>query len=95
MAEDEFRSKKDKAVALDFDIESDQAPRVVAKGEGDVALNIIQIAQEQGIEIKEDADLVEILSAIELDEFIPLEAYTAVAEILRYVYAKENRDFNK
>jgi flagellar biosynthesis protein len=56
-----------------------------------MALQIIKVAKEHGIEIKEDANLVEILGALELDEFIPLEAYAAVADILRYIYQKQGK----
>lgn len=85
------KQNKQKAVALGYDIKEDQAPRVLAKGEGEIAKQIIKIAKEHNIEIKEDANLVEILSALELDEFIPLEAYAAVAEILRYIYNKQGK----
>jgi flagellar biosynthesis protein len=90
---DEFFGKpkkndKQKAVALGYDISKDLAPKVMAKGEGDIAKQIIKVALENGIEIREDKNLVEILSALELDEFIPLEAYQAVADILKYVYSK-------
>ncbi len=74
------------AVALDYDIKQDDAPKVIAKGKGDIAEQIIAIAKEHGITIKEDADLAEILSVLELDSYIPLEAYAAVAEILSYIY---------
>ena len=84
-------SDKQKAVALGYDMGKDEAPKVVAKGQGEIAKQIIAVAQEHGIEVKKDADLVEILSALELDEFIPLEAYAAVAEILRFIYNKENK----
>jgi len=91
MAEDTRKNTgKEKAVALGYDMGKDQAPKVLAKGEGEIAKQIIKIAQEHGIEVKEDSNLVEILSALELDEFIPLEAYAAVAEILRFIYAKKN-----
>lgn len=81
--------KKQKAVALKYDLKQDPAPKLVAKGQGEIAAQIIKIAKENGVEIKEDANLVEILHALELDEFIPLEAYNAVAEILRYIYSKK------
>jgi len=87
MAEKEKDSKQ-KAVALGYELGKDQAPKVLAKGEGEMARQIIKIAKEHGVEIREDANLVEILSVLELDEFIPLEAYAAVAEILRYIYSK-------
>lgn len=83
--------KTEKAVALGYDVKEDQAPKVLAKGEGEMAKQIIKIAKEHGVEIREDSNLVEILSALELDEFIPLEAYAAVAEILRYIYSKQGK----
>ncbi len=83
------KNQKPKAVALGYEIEKDVAPKVLAKGEGEMALQIIKIAKEHGVEIREDSNLVEILSALELDEFIPLEAYATVAEILRYIYSKK------
>ncbi len=92
MAEDKKKtSGKEKAVALGYDMGADPAPKVLAKGEGEMAKQIIKIAKEHGIEIREDANLVEILSALELDEFIPLEAYAAVAEILRFIYGKQGK----
>ena len=75
-----------KAVALHFDRELDDAPRIVAAGRGYVADQILALAFAHGVRVREDADLVEILSALEVDSLIPLEAFTAVAEILSYVY---------
>lgn len=75
-----------KAVALGYDQEHDEAPRVIANGEGHIAQQIIAIAEEHGIHVRRDKELVEILSHLEIDSIIPLEAYTAVAEILSYVY---------
>jgi len=83
--------KKLLAVALKYEMEKDRAPRVVAKGQGTIAGQILKVAQEQGITIREDAPLVEILSKIDIDALIPLEAYTAVAEILNYVYKVNHR----
>ena len=79
------------AVALKYDIETMSAPQVVAKGQGYLAEQIIKIAEEKGIEVKKDSELVEILSVLEVDSFIPLDAYSAVAEILSYIY-KKNAD---
>ncbi len=75
-----------KAVALSYDREEDDAPRVVASGRGAVAEQILALAFASGVRVREDADLVEILSKVELDSVIPLEAFAAVAEILSYVY---------
>ena len=74
------------AVALKYIQEQDTAPRVIAGGRGSVAEQILQIAFANGVKVREDSDLAELLSAIELDSEIPLEAFAAVAEILAYVY---------
>lgn len=75
-----------KAVALGFDIDKDRAPRVVAKGKGTSAENIIKIAQLHNLPIKEDADLVEMLSKVELDREVPEKLYVAVAEVFSFIY---------
>ncbi|MCG8357463.1 MAG: EscU/YscU/HrcU family type III secretion system export apparatus switch protein [Kiloniellales bacterium] len=74
------------AVALQRDASAVQRPRVVAKGHGAVAEQILQIAFERDIKVRNDADLAEILGAVELDSEVPLEALAAVAEILSYLY---------
>jgi flagellar biosynthesis protein len=74
------------AVALEYDSESEFAPKVVAGGRGKVAEQILQIAFDRGIKVREDADLAEMLSAIDIDSEIPVNAFAAVAEILTYVY---------
>ena len=66
------------------------APEVVASGRGWIAERILQAAFDHGIKVREDADLAGILAALEIGEEIPIEAFIAVAEILRYVYAANN-----
>lgn len=75
-----------KAVALGYDIDVDNAPKVVAKGKGEFANNIIKIAQENDVPIKKDEDLVELLSAIDIDKEIPDSMYKAVSEIFAFIY---------
>ncbi|QDF29229.1 EscU/YscU/HrcU family type III secretion system export apparatus switch protein [Halarcobacter anaerophilus] len=75
-----------KAVALGYDIQTDAAPKVIAKGSGALANNIIKIAQENDIPIKKDEDLIELLSAIDIDKEIPDSMYKAVAEIFAFIY---------
>ncbi len=74
------------AVALSYERDADEAPRVVAKGHGEVAAAIQRIAEEHGIPIRKDAPLASLLSAVDLDATIPTEAYVAVAQILSYIY---------
>lgn len=78
-----------KAAAIAYDGKKDLAPRVTAKGQGAVAEKIIAIAREHGIPIKDDPALVEMLCRLDLDEYIPVELYRAVAEILAFIYLSE------
>ena len=85
--------KKDftpKAVALQYDIEKDNAPKIIAKGKGETANNIIKIAKENDIPIKKDEDLIELLSQLDLDKEIPSSMYKAVAEIFSFIYDLSN-----
>jgi flagellar biosynthesis protein len=75
------------AVALRYDDQSSTAPRVVAKGRGDTADRILAAARAHGVPIREDKDLVELLSACELLDEIPAELYAAVAQVLAYLHA--------
>ncbi len=63
-----------------------EIPTVVASGRGHIAEKILEIAFANGIKVRQDADLAEALSAIELDCPIPINCFEAVAEILRYLY---------
>lgn len=75
-----------KAAALRYKPDKERAPRVVAKGSGLIAERILAVAKENRIPLKEDRHLVEVLSAIDLNQEIPPELYKAVAEILAFVY---------
>jgi flagellar biosynthesis protein len=91
-AEDRRRSgKKKQAVALRYDRQQEQAPRVVAKGRGDVAERILRLAREHGIPIHEDKDLIEILSRLDVYQEIPPATYVVVAEILAFIYRMNNK----
>jgi flagellar biosynthesis protein len=86
------RPKREAAVALSYRPEQgDEAPRVVASGKGELARQILDLAFAAGVKVREDADLVEILAAVDLDSPVPLEALMAVAEILTYVYRANGR----
>jgi len=77
---------KQKAAALKYDKAKDLAPRVVAKGEGISAQNIIKIAKLNDLPIQKDEDLVELLSKVELDKEVPEALYKAVAEVFSFIY---------
>ena len=80
------KNTRQTAVALKDRTAERQVPQVVAAGRGEIAEKIMQLAFENGIRVKEDAALAEMLAAVELDSPIPSEAFMAVAEILYYVY---------
>ena len=74
------------AVALKYDTTADNAPKVIAKGRGLVAEKIMALAREQGIPMREDPDLVQMLTQIDLDREIPPSLYKVIAELLAFVY---------
>tara|TARA_E500000178_G_C17032169_1_gene761148 strand:- start:1197 stop:1511 length:315 start_codon:yes stop_codon:yes gene_type:complete len=78
-----------KAVALLYD--KVRAPILKAKGEGELALEIIRIAKEHNIPIAEDPVLAETLSYLQLEEEIPEEVYVSVATVLSWVYWLQGR----
>ncbi len=75
-----------KAVALRYHTSKDNVPRVVATGKGQTADNIIKIAELHKLPIKRDADLVELLSKVELDKEVPTALYKVVAELFTFIY---------
>ncbi|MBW1698334.1 MAG: EscU/YscU/HrcU family type III secretion system export apparatus switch protein [Deltaproteobacteria bacterium] len=81
------KSGRKKAVALRYRPEKDSAPKVTAKGSGRVADKIIELAKMYGIPVKDDPDLIEVLSKLDIDEQIPPRVYIAVAELLAFVYS--------
>ncbi|MEE4363406.1 MAG: EscU/YscU/HrcU family type III secretion system export apparatus switch protein, partial [Desulfotignum sp.] len=80
-----------KAVVLTYDRETDPAPKVTAKGQGQVALKIIELAEKHGIPVKNDPDLMEVLSTLEINQEIPENIYVAVAELLAFVYGMNQK----
>ena len=87
------KTHKKKSVALKYEEKNNSAPVVVAKGEGNVAEEILKRAEENKIPVYEDKALVEVLNEIEIDREIPPELYKAVAEILSWVY-KASKSIN-
>jgi flagellar biosynthesis protein len=80
-----------RAVALRYDRTKDGAPRVIAKGRGQAAENIIALAREHGVPLHEDPNLAGALSALDIETEIPPELYRAVAEVLAFIYRLNGR----
>ena len=74
------------AVALEDRTKDRMVPKISAAGRGKIAEEILRLAHENGVPVREDSTLAEMLAKVELDSPIPSEAFMAVAEILSYVY---------
>ncbi len=61
-------------------------PVVTARGEGELAEQIVEEARRQGVHVSQDPALLALLARVDIDEAIPPQAYTAVAVVLSWVY---------
>lgn len=84
------------AVALQYDQDKPGAPRVVAKGRGLIAEQILALAEEHSVHIHQSPELIEVLIRMELGEEIPEALYRAIAEVIAFAYGlkagQENKD---
>lgn len=78
------------AVALAY-APGDAAPKVVAKGKGLIAEEIIHRAKSHGVYVHESPELVTLLLQVDIDEHIPPQLYIAVAELLAWLYRVEEK----
>ncbi len=83
-------SGRKSAAALRYKTDLDRAPRLVAKGMGQIAEKIIAAAEDAGVPIHEDPDLLALLMTLDVNETIPPEMYLAVAEVLAFIYKLNN-----
>jgi flagellar biosynthesis protein len=78
-------SPRARAAALQYE-QGERAPRLVAKGQGLVAQQILDLAREHGIPVHQDPALVEALSRLEVEQAIPPELYAVVAALIAFIY---------
>lgn len=78
-------------VAVALQDQASGLPRIVAAGHGAVAEQILTLAFANGVKVRQDADLAQVLAAIDVDHEIPIEAIATVAEILAHVYRANGR----
>lgn len=88
---DRHSNESRQVVALRYEPKKERAPRVVAKGRGYLVDKILELAREHNIPIRQDKNLLQILSRLDLNDEIPPEIYKAVAEILAFIYRLSNR----
>jgi flagellar biosynthesis protein len=74
------------AIALRYDPDGDQPPRVTARGRGAIAAQIAAVARAHGVALRRDRSLAQLLATMEIDSPIPVAAFAAVAEILAHLY---------
>ena len=86
MSEQKSNNQRPSAAAIAHSPGAPDQPRLVAKGKGAVAEQILSLAFAHGVKVREDSDLMQLLDAVELDCEIPIPALAAVAEILTRVY---------
>ena len=80
------RQQPKRAVALKYDRENNSAPRLLAKGQGNMADRILDLAIEKGIPLYKDPELLEVLGQLDVGAEIQPELYQAVAEVLIFIY---------
>ncbi len=85
------KTERQSAVALKYSPPEVSVPKIAAKGYGEIAKKIIELARKHNIPIKEDPDLVQILCQLDLNQEIPTSVYKVVAEILAFVYSLNNK----
>ncbi len=88
---DHSTKKTDSAVALKYDMEAGGVPTVVAKGKGEIADKIIELAQENDVHIHENPELLEILIRLEIGDEIPEALYRAIAEVIAFTYELKSK----
>jgi flagellar biosynthesis protein len=91
MNKEDVNKQPTQAVALRYSEES-VAPQVIAKGKGYVAENILNAARKNSVPIYQNKTLTSMLMAVDIDREIPPDLYTAVAEILAYVYRIDQKN---
>ncbi|SFM03369.1 EscU/YscU/HrcU family type III secretion system export apparatus switch protein [Halanaerobium salsuginis] len=90
MKQNKNNLKNKKTVALKYNHNQDNAPRIIASGKGIIAEKILEKAREKNIPIREDKDVVEVLAQLNIGEEIPEELYTVIAEMLKFLYSLDD-----
>jgi flagellar biosynthesis protein len=78
--------KHNSAVAIKYDMQEGGVPTVVAKGNGEIADKIIELARENEVHIHENPELLEVLIRLEIGDEIPEALYRAIAEVIAFTY---------
>ncbi|MEP4890062.1 MAG: EscU/YscU/HrcU family type III secretion system export apparatus switch protein [Aliiglaciecola sp.] len=89
---DPKKAKKNKsAVGLQYQEGDKQAPKVIAKGFGDLAEEIVALAKQSGVLVHEDPYLSEFLASMDLGQEIPEQLYHVIAELIAFSYVLQGK----
>jgi flagellar biosynthesis protein len=88
MTKRQRENQRAQAVALQYN-QQDQVPRIVASGSGEIAKQILELARENNIPIKQDEALTDMLAQISVGSYIPPESFRLVAEIISFLYLSD------
>lgn len=86
-----MKYSRKEAIALSYEPNENSGPRVIAKGKGKIAENILEKANLNDIPVYEDPNLIELLGQLDLNEAIPEDLYQAVAEVFAFIYKLDER----
>jgi flagellar biosynthesis protein len=88
-------SEEKRAAAIKFNYAEDNAPTITAAGTGETAEYIVAIAEEFDVPVYKDPPLAKALGQLEVGDLVPPELYTAVAEVLAFVYSLDQNQGEK
>jgi flagellar biosynthesis protein len=66
--------------------EGEAAPSIVAKGDGFLAQEILRVARDHDVPLRQDPALAGALATLDVGRQVPAELFRAVAEVLAFVY---------
>ncbi|MDC0357363.1 EscU/YscU/HrcU family type III secretion system export apparatus switch protein [Oligoflexia bacterium] len=93
MSEKEPNNKKprrEKAVALQY-TERDDLPKVLASGAGEIARQIMKLAEEHDVPVQHDQSLANMLSSLNIGADISPETFKLVAEVISFLYHTDQK----
>lgn len=80
------RHERQRRIAVALEYTGEGAPRVTASGRGLTAEEILRLAEDNGVPLQADEDLVEVLASLPVGQEIPASLYRAVAEVIAFAY---------
>ncbi len=86
MSERDAQHTPREAVGLRYEGDESSAPRVIARGRGELAERILAVAEEHGVPVRRDPDLLQLLAVSQVGDEIPTEVYGAVAQLISFLW---------